>query len=511
MGNTVEEKNMGPMLASAGDLTQWANSLNAQGLLPKLVRRLILATTENVTRIDIRSEEGIRYAGFDGIVEAGEGNLFVPAGISVWEMGVNQEPRGKVESDYTKRTEDPLDVDPSHTAFVFVTPRRWAGKKDWIEKKLASGTWREIQVIDADDLETWLERAPGVHVWISRQLGKDPGDVRSLDLFWADWHEATLPPISTALITAGRKKEMTSIVDHLQGPPAILTVRADAQDETLAFIAATLEQFAERECDAIYARTVIVDSIQAWRQIVLTEQPLVLLPTFRSDEIIQAVRRGHHILIPVGREIAEAKNMVTLPRLPRQAAEEAFQAMGLNQSRTASLATLAQRSLHSLRRILSPYPEVHQPAWASPDKARTVLPAMLAGSWDEAMPGDQDVLAALAGLSYQEFSEQLARVASESDPPIRQAGSLWTIVSKEDAWRLLSRFLTRHDMEKLRCVILDIFGTLDPALELPVEKRWMANALKKSRPHSKHLREELADTVALMAVRASDVIVGGKW
>ncbi|SRR5579875_1057749 len=502
---------MGPMLANAGDLARWADSLHAQGLLPKLVRQLILATTGSLTRIAIRSEEGIRYAGFDGIVEAREGNLFVPAGVSVWEMGVDQYPKGKAKGDYTKRMEDPLGVDPSQTAFVFVTPRRWAGKEDWAEGKRASGKWRAIRVIDADDLETWLERAPAVHVWISRLIGKDPGDVQPLDLFWTNWSEATSPPISTALVTAGRKKEMTKIIDHLQGPAAIVTVRADAQDEALAFIAASLEQLPERERDAKYARTVIVDNVQAWRHIILTEQPLVLLPTFRSDEIIQAVRRGHHVLIPVGREIAEAKEMITLPRLPRLAAEEVLQAMGLNQNRAASLATLAHRSLHSLRRILSPYPEVHQPAWASPDKARGVLPALLAGSWDEEVPGDKDALAALAGRPYEEFSGQLALYTSESDPPFRQAGSVWTIVSKEDAWRLLSRFLTRHHMEQLRHVILEVFGTLNPALELPVEKRWMANALKKSRPHSTYLREGLANTVALMAVRASDVVLGGTY
>jgi hypothetical protein len=507
----LEEKNMGSILANAGDLARWADSLYAQGLLPKLVRQLILATTESITRIGIRSEEGIRYAGFDGIVEAGEGNLFVPAGVSVWEMGVNQDPKGKAESDYTKRTEDPLGVDPSQTAFVFVTPRRWAGKEDWAEEKRASGQWRDIRVIDADDLETWLERAPAVHVWISRQIGKDPGDVRPLDLFWIDWSEATSPPISSELVTAGRKKEMTRIVDHLQGPPAIVTVRADAQNEALAFIAATLEQLPERERDAKYARTVIVDSVQAWRHIILTEQPLVLLPTFRSDEIIQAVRRGHYVLIPVGREIAEAKDTVTLPRLPRRAVEEALQAIGLNQSRSTLLAALAHRSLYSLRRILSPYPEIYQPTWASPDKARGVLPALLAGSWDEAVPGDQDALAALAGCSYEEFSGQLARYASESDPPVRQAESVWTIVSKEDAWRLLPQVLTRHDMEQLRHIVLEILGTLNPALELSVEERWMANALKKSRPHSTYLREGLADTVALMAVRASDVILGGTY
>src|SRR5437588_1430507 len=149
-----------PTLANAADLAQWANRLDAQGLLPKLVRRLILATAGDITRIGARSEEGVRYPGFDGIVEIGKGNAFVPTGLSVWEMGVNQDPKGKAESDYTKRTEDPAGVEPSQTTFVFVTPRRWPGKEDWVEDKRASGMWRDVQVLDADDLETWLELAP---------------------------------------------------------------------------------------------------------------------------------------------------------------------------------------------------------------------------------------------------------------------------------------------------------------------------------------------------------------
>jgi len=193
-----------PTLANAADLTQWANRLDAQGLLPKLIRRLMLATAGDITRIGVRSEEGIRYPGFDGIVEAGKGNVFVPIGLSVWEMGVNQDPKGKAENDYTKRTEDPLGVDPSQTTFVFVTPRRWPGKEDWVEDKRMSGTWHDVQVLDADDLETWFELAPAVHAWISRLLVKDPGDTQALDTFWMDWREATEPPLSTELIIAGR-------------------------------------------------------------------------------------------------------------------------------------------------------------------------------------------------------------------------------------------------------------------------------------------------------------------
>lgn len=85
-------ESMSPTLANAADLVQWTNRLDAPGLLPKLIRRLILATSSEITRIDLRSEEGIRYAGFDGIADVGKGNAFVPTGLSIWEMGVNQEP-----------------------------------------------------------------------------------------------------------------------------------------------------------------------------------------------------------------------------------------------------------------------------------------------------------------------------------------------------------------------------------------------------------------------------------
>ncbi len=198
-----------------------------------------------------------------------------------------------------------------------------------------------------------------------------------------------------------------------------------------------------------------------------------------------------------------------LQRPSRQAAAGALQAMGLNEEHASSLASLAHHSLLALRRKLSLYPEVQQPAWASPDKARSVLPALLAGSWDEALKGDQETLAALAGRPYEEVAQDLVRYAYESDPPVRQIGSVWSLASKEDAWRLLARFLTRQDMERLQRVIFDVFGTPDPALDLPIDERWMAGAVGKSRPHSTHLREGLADTLALMASRASDVLLGG--
>lgn len=57
-------------LANAGDLAQWANRLDASGSLPRLIRSLMLATAGDITRLEMRSGEGTRYAGYDGLLQS---------------------------------------------------------------------------------------------------------------------------------------------------------------------------------------------------------------------------------------------------------------------------------------------------------------------------------------------------------------------------------------------------------------------------------------------------------
>jgi hypothetical protein len=48
-------------------------------------------------------------------------------------------------------------VDPAMTTFVFVTPRRWNAKTKWLKTRRAEKFWRDVRVLDVDDLEAWLE------------------------------------------------------------------------------------------------------------------------------------------------------------------------------------------------------------------------------------------------------------------------------------------------------------------------------------------------------------------
>ncbi len=170
------------------------------------------------------------------------------------------------------------------------------------------------------------------------------------------------------------------------------------------------------------------------------------------------------------------------------------------------LATLGRRSLSALRRRLAINPSVLIPEWAQPANARALLPAVLVGRWSDSNEGDRKIIARLAGCEYSQVSEVLLRWANTSYPFIRRVGDTWLVVSKADSWLLLSRFLTTDDLLRFEEASLEVLGQASPRYELETEQRPMASLLGKVLPHSGHLREGIAETLALMAAR-SDVAV----
>lgn len=130
-------------LANATDLDAWSNRLEARGFLPKLLLRLIYDTAEGIMRIEFPSEEATQLGGWDGVLKVMAGNEFIPDGQSGWEISTNFKLKGKADSDYEKRKADPLGFDPADTTFVFVTPRRWGGKDNWVKARRDEGLWRE--------------------------------------------------------------------------------------------------------------------------------------------------------------------------------------------------------------------------------------------------------------------------------------------------------------------------------------------------------------------------------
>ena len=72
-----------PIRANATDIDQWAERREAQATLPRVIRRLILASVKRIERLHFRSDEGVQFPGWDGIVQVPNGNAYVPDGFLV--------------------------------------------------------------------------------------------------------------------------------------------------------------------------------------------------------------------------------------------------------------------------------------------------------------------------------------------------------------------------------------------------------------------------------------------
>lgn len=495
-------------LVDATDLESWANRRDAQDVMPRVLRRLVHATIDRVIRVGFPAGEGVQLGGWDGLVAVDQGNAFVPDGTSAWEIGTSRDIKGKADGDYQKRFNDPRGLDPAESTFVFVTPRRWGGKADWIAARQRERVWRGVRAYDADDVEAWLELAPAVHVWLSILLGKHPENVTDLATVWTDWSETTSPAITPELIVSGRGETEAQILAWLRDPSAPLALQAESREEAVAMLGAVVHRLPPDERVVNLSRTLVVYDLPAWHRLTASATPLILVPAFDSrDAIARATRAGHHVVVPLGRADSASATTLTVPRLMRDEAAKALIAAGISEERARDLATLARRSLASFRRKLALSPEVQQPDWARPSEARAVLPAVLAGSWSDRDDADREVLGTLAQAPYEQFAEALVRWSNESDPPVRRVGDAWCIVSKEDAWSLLARYVTRADLERFEGIVLDVLATPDPRVDLPEDRRWMAGALGQVPRHSGLIREGIAETLAVAGARGDMVAV----
>lgn len=484
-------------LSTARDISIWADHRDAQGKLPKLVRKLIQTTVafNDIRRIDFRSDEGVAYGGWDGFVETDSGNAFLPVGVSGWELSTHSDIAVKANKDYKNRTENPCGLRMDETTFIFVTPRRWSGKLDWASKKRKEGIWKDVRAYDADDLETWLELTLSVHIWLSEIVGKRIDGAKDLASWWEDFSLATSPPIQRELLVCGRGRNIEDVKNWIKSGPSVLTASSDSPQESIAFLFAALGELNEAEYFSNVARAVVVTSETAWSVILTSDNPLLLVPIFEEVEPGTAVRKGHHVFVPLGRGSGGMRDVLEIGRLTRDETREALKHMGVPDKSLEDMTGLARRNLLSFRRKLG---NLQRPAWAKSNNVRDVFPAMLAGRWDERTSGDKDIITLLGDRSYEDTVVKLSRWVNDSDPPARHVGTRWLISSHYDAWDLIRGSVTSDDMVRFEKACSEVFGEVNPAFDLEPDKRWAAATYGVSSKYSSDLRRGLAGSLAIM-------------
>lgn len=484
---------------TSDELDAWATNIAAMHTLPKLVRRLLDATTPNrSTQVDMPADGGVRLHGWDGIVRAETQTGFCPSGLSFWELTV-QADRAKFDRDYFKRAPDPAN---SGATYVAVTARRFPGKRDWLEDKKRLHHWSDVRLYDAEDLTIWLERAPSVAAWFAETvLGRPLDEVTDAETFLTRWHKRTQPPLPWELVLTDREQYSRTLLDWLdRGEPRVIHLSADRRDEAMLFVTATLAQ--SEQHSSWLARTLIVESRLAWRYLMRQklQEPLLLLPSFEGFEVGEAAECAGFVIVPLGPALPVGGEMPRLPPIAWRSLAKALTAHGWDRGDAWRLAKWSDGKLAILQRHCG---YVEQREWIKHTPAAERLAFILVGAWNPRNSPDREVVEGL-GANPDNLDLLCAELANREDVPVKRDGVLWRWAARHDVWQYLRRELLSNEslLDRFEKIIIDVLSRPNPMRGLSQEEALAVELRGDLCEHSGLLREGLAS--ALEGLTSSD-------
>lgn len=500
-------------------LIHWADTQDARHQLPNLLRKLVRATVpaEHVRNVNFPSGEQVQRSGLDGLVEVTQGNQFVPEGTSAWEAGVNRGKKAKADSDFQKRTgEGTAPEDQRDQSYVFVTLRTWETKDEWAEEKKNESEWKNVTVLDANDLEHWLELAPAVDVWLSTLMGRRPLGVIDIARHWQALSSIAELPLPADLFLTSRETASESVRQFLQQPASSAFLRSEGWDDGVDFISALI---ASDDTDLLgdIDRLLVVTEIEAWRHLASSQEPLVLVASsslvLSATDVADAVTNGHYVLVTGAHATTQAAE-IELPRQDHYELYKVLEECGYDEARAHSYASGCCGSSTVLKRLITTQPDRVFPKWSQDDFRTKLAPFSLLGGWahvDPEPPPDGDPLGLTPpppldlwcmeqfGLTREEVEEAVARWSTGEEPLFVQFGRSVLVGSREDAWYLLGGSLSGQQLRLFQDMAILILDEDNPALTLDPDKRWMANLYGKVTSLSGELRRSVVESLALMS------------
>ena len=491
----------------AQQIDKWPDhNLSARQLLPVLLRRLVRSTGQELSRVDFPGYDNAEAKGPDGQTVAGSASPWVPLGTSYWEFGVSKNADKKAAKDYVSRTGSILTSERRNSTFIFVTPRQWSGKKNWVECKNAAGDWMAVRAYDASDLEQWLEESIPAQMWFAEVLGMEVEGFETLEGFWDRWRRASDPKLSQTLFEPAITARLGDIRKWLgEDPEEPFVIAGDSKEEALAFLACLFqnEQLIGRWGDL----PVIFESAATLRKLLISTAPFI--PIVHTDEVEQelgGVARQHHCIVVRPRNTVGMDPECIIDRLDHESFLKALQTMGVDRERSKQLARESARSPTILRRRLAKLDAVRIPSWAKDSStARILVPMVLIGVWHAESDADQAVVSRVGGRTYEEIEREIGPLLDLNDVPVWSKAEYRGVVSKIDALFAISGKVTPNELRDFLLVAEIVLSEADPALELPEDQRWAADLYGKVREHSAALRASICETLVILSVHGDNL------
>ena len=493
----------------------WADTQDARHTLPLLIRRLIRAIVPTDAIVIFPANEQVQRPGLDGIVEVTVGNQFVPYGKSAWEMGVNSNKKNKAEKDFNKRTTSTTLAVKQETTFIFVTPREWQNKDDWAEEKRGESDWKDVVVLDANDLEHWIELCPAVDVWFSTMSGRRPEGLIDLAARWNAISCIAKHPLSPQVVLTSRDSSCNKLLTWFSGAPASILLKSESAEDGLDFLSAFA--FVNLKDSPYLERMFVVNNINAWRALSVNHEPLILLAAtslpLHAEDISEAVTAGHHVLISGGRMASPLATELQLPRQESYSITTELKNCGFDDSKARSLALACCGSSTVLKRLLTRHPQTTFPEWSKDENRTALAPLALLGGWMHVNPEPREdgifptntpidllCIEDFMGISRETLECIVSRWCGNDEPLFLRFRDHIVVGSREDAWYLLGSAITPQMLNRFEDLASLVLEEDNPALDLDSKDRWMANIHGKTHSLSGEIRQGIVESLVLMTV-----------
>lgn len=507
-------------IVQAGDFDRYAPTRDSQAVIPELVYLLVKQSCPNLVVCRIPYGDAVNQPGWDGIVETDEAfHEFVPKGRSYWEIGTGADPQSKATDDFKKRTDEIDDDERADSSFVFVTPRSsgaggWNApeQEKWLDRRKDKG-WKLIRVIDGVKLADWLREYPAIGRWMFKKINST-SNLGGLSTPTEHWDNlvsecaADDPPFLPKLFTIGRDSACEALQALLEGKTQVLMLFAESPQDVADFVSAFLAELDLDTSRNFSNRCLYINDEQAWRSIVETRSPHVLVADPRlgleteEGAALQTIahRKGHSVIVPLSGAWSGNSPEILKLRSPSQSQiESVLKESGYSDIRAKELGRIGGDCISALRRYLRGYGTL--PPYATWENATRIAQAGLVGKWDGSNPADRAAIEKLLGKSYGEWIEILRPDTLRSDSPLIQHDEKWRFVARDEVWNFLGSRIADDDLNRFQEIAVSVLGERDPKFDLPKEDRFTASIHGKVLTHSNRIRKGIAETLALIGSR----------
>lgn len=496
------------LVIRANDIETWAShNIAARSRFAVFLRTLVHSTGSGLSEVDFPGNDDSQRAGWDGRIMANEGTAWVPAGCSGWEFGTNEAPKAKADKDYKKSVAATDANDRASMEFVFVTPRRWAGKNAWVIEKKKEGSWKNVRAYDSSDLEQWVEQSLPGQAWFANETESPAQDVRSLDRCWSDWANVATPPMPGSLFSSAIEDAKRTLASRLtKAPTGPIVIAADSTDEALAFVAQCFGPEGSAELEPYRYRIMVFDKAGVLPKIAGGTMPIIPVVHSRDVEAeLAPYAEQMHSIAVYPRNAVNAEPDIILEPVSSETFDSALEDIGKKRDEVKRLANESGRSLTVLRRRLATVEAVRMPLWATQQHApENLIAFMLVGAWHVLNETDMAGLSLLSGdRAYEVLEKDCQRLIQLDDSPLWSIGKYRGIVSKIDLLYAIARYVTHNDLKRYFDVARMVLGEDDPSLDLDEEQRWAASIHGKTREFSPAFRQGIAETLVLLAVHGA--------